>query len=190
MKNSISDLVASSMDSILKSAEHKALFGLKVADSSSKDEMCAKHGVKDDCPANDTKESDTASAKDSEMTDKSDTSYAKDSESEKTTKSHDSSSADDNAAKETSEESKTSTALDVAIDSLLTASAALDSVGMEKSAAYSLKLASLVVEAKKAKKDKKKGKKGDKKGDKKDSKKETSKSSKSDSKSSSKSSKK
>jgi hypothetical protein len=70
--------------------------------------------------------------------------------------------ADDNDArrkkKEKEEEEKdedsaddymSSSAFDVAIDSLLTASAALDVVGMEKSSSLSLKLAALVVEAKK-----------------------------------------
>jgi len=51
-------------------------------------------------------------------------------------------------------------AFDVAIDSLLTASAALDSVGLGRGSALTLKIASLVVEAKK--KDKK-SKKSDKK---------------------------
>ena len=46
-----------------------------------------------------------------------------------------------------------SAAYDVAIDSLLTASAALDSVGLDRGSALTLKIASLVVEAKK--KDKK-----------------------------------
>ena len=82
---------------------------------------------------------------------------------------------------------ESSAAFDVAIDSLLTASAALDSVGLGRGSALTLKIASLVVEAKKKdkkeKKDKKdskksskdsmsaKDKKSDKKSDKKDSKK-------------------
>jgi uncharacterized membrane protein YgcG len=56
-------------------------------------------------------------------------------------------------------EMEVSASFDVAIDSLLTASAALDDVGMEKNSALSLRIASLVVEAKKkVKEDKKKGK--------------------------------
>lgn len=51
-----------------------------------------------------------------------------------------------------------SAAYDVAIDSLITASAALDSLGLEKSATVSLKLASFIVEAKKVDKDKEKAK--------------------------------
>lgn len=46
-------------------------------------------------------------------------------------------------------EMSSTAALDIAIDSLLTASAALDSVGMDNGSTLSLKLASLVVEAKK-----------------------------------------
>ena len=56
-----------------------------------------------------------------------------------------------------------SVAFDVAIDSLLTASAALDSVGLGRGSALTLKIASLVVEAKKKdKKDKKDSKKSSK----------------------------
>lgn len=47
------------------------------------------------------------------------------------------------------EASKTAASFNIAIDSLLTASAALDAVGMSNGSALSLKLASLVVEAKK-----------------------------------------
>lgn len=58
---------------------------------------------------------------------------------------------------------KVSSAFDVAIDSLLTASAALDHVGLGRGSAISLKLASLVVEAKKKEKDSKKSSKDSKK---------------------------
>jgi hypothetical protein len=53
-------------------------------------------------------------------------------------------------------EERVSSAYNVAIDSLLVASAALDSVGLGQGSAISLKLASLVVEAKKKEKDSKK----------------------------------
>jgi len=53
-----------------------------------------------------------------------------------------------------------STAFNVAIDSLLTASAALDSIGLDKGSATILKLASMVIEAKKEDKKKKSKKKG------------------------------
>lgn len=66
------------------------------------------------------------------------------------------------------EEQDVSPAYDMAIDGLLTASAALDSIGLEKSATISLKLASLIVDAKKAdlKKSTKPGGKSTKPGDK------------------------
>ena len=86
---------------------------------------------------------------------------------------------------------ETSAAFDVAIDSLLTASAALDSVGLGRGSALTLKIASLVVEAKKKDKKEKDSKKKDskkdsqsakdKKSDKKDSKKDDKKSDKKDS---------
>lgn len=57
-----------------------------------------------------------------------------------------------------SDDDKVSSAYDVAIDSLLTASAALDHVNLGRGSAISLKLASLVVEAKKKEKDSKKSK--------------------------------
>ena len=67
---------------------------------------------------------------------------------------------DDNDARkkklDSSDENKVEASFNMAIDSLLTASAALDSLGMVKSSAFSLKLASLVVEAKKKEKDSKK----------------------------------
>jgi len=62
--------------------------------------------------------------------------------------------ADDFAASD--ETLETAAGFDVAIDSLLTASAALDDLGMEKTATLSLKLAELVVEAKKTEKGKSK----------------------------------
>ena len=55
-----------------------------------------------------------------------------------------------------------SVAFDVAIDSLLTASAALDSVGLGRGSALTLKIASLVVEAKKKDKKEKDSKKSSK----------------------------
>lgn len=60
---------------------------------------------------------------------------------------------------------ESSAAYDVAIDSLLTASAALDSVGLGRGSALTLKIASLVVEAKKKDKKDKDSKKSSKKSD-------------------------
>jgi hypothetical protein len=68
-----------------------------------------------------------------------------------------------------SDEDKVSSAYDVAIDSLLIASAQLDSIGLGRGSAISLKLASLVVEAKKKEKDSKKDSKKSSKDSKKDS---------------------
>lgn len=85
--------------------------------------------------------------------------------------------ADDNDARkhdsdeDDSDADDMSLALDTAVASLLSASAALDAVGFEKSASLSLKLASFVLEAKKKSDAKKKSKKDSKKSDKKDSKK-------------------
>jgi len=131
MRNqSVSDFVAAAMDAVLKSQEHKSLFGTQykfASDLNDAMDKCAKcKKDKDSCMC-------------------------------------DSSMADDN-------DEKVSSAFDVAIDSLLTASAALDNVGLVRGASLSLKLASLVVEAKKKEKDSKKSKKDSKK-DSKDSKK-------------------
>lgn len=181
MTKSVSDFVAASMDAVLKSSEHKTLFGYKKFAS---DTNCAEDH-----------EHDKESCGDSMMADDNDAKkkgkmppWLKDKKDESS--SSDSSSADDadlsfeamypdaaeyisakfpSAAKELGLHTKedlderfpvTSNLLDemgmsaaagfdIAIDSLLTASAALDGVGMEKTAALSLKLASLVVEAKK-----------------------------------------
>jgi len=100
----------------------------------------------DDNDARKKKDSSSDSSSDSQSADDNDARKKKDS----SDSSSDSSDADDD------EDMKSSAAFNVAIDSLLTASAALDVVGMEKSAALSLQLASLVVEAKKKDKESKK----------------------------------
>lgn len=178
--NSVSDFVAASMDAVLKSDQHKALFGTQYKFASS-DQMCAEHGKADSCDANapikidpdfgatptkgpkttgeygnadDMFADDENDAKDSDKKDS-----EKDEEDEDKKSDKDSASADDDDNDASDPEEMSSSAFDLAIDSLLTASAALDSVGMEKSSSLSLKLASLVVEAKKKdskdKKDKK-----------------------------------
>jgi hypothetical protein len=162
MKNNNSDMFAAAMDAILKSAEHKSLFNptYKVAC----DLNDVKDSTSDSSSSSSSSSSDTQSADDTSDSDESDSSCADDSSMES-----DSANVDDCS----SEDSKCSTAsYDVAIDSLLTASAALDSIGFEKSATISLQLASFIVEAKKkeVKKDKKKDMKKDKKDSKKDSK--------------------
>ena len=60
MKNqSVSDFVAATMDAVLNSAEHKALFGTQykfaqdMNDAKKHDSMCAKHNKMDSCAADD-----------------------------------------------------------------------------------------------------------------------------------------
>ena len=126
------------------------------------------------------KDSSSSSSDSSDADDDNDARKKKDSSSS----SSDSSDADDddNDARKKKDDSddssmaddglEPSVAFDVAIDSLLTASAALDSVGLGRGSALTLKIASLVVEAKKKDKDSKKSKK-DSKDSKKDSKKDS-----------------
>lgn len=164
MRNqSVSDFVAAAMDAALKSEEHKSLFGLhkSAQDLNDAKDKCGKcHEDKDSCSC------------DSSMADDNDARKAKKEDTKDSSK--DSSSADDNDARKAKkeedtkdssaadDEEKVSSAFDVAIDSLLTASAALDHVGLGRGSALSLKLASLVVEAKKKDKDSKKSKKDSK----------------------------
>lgn len=158
---SVSDFVAATMDAVLKSEAHKSLFGTQYKfasdESFADDSKCSKCEnatctcEKDTSSADDMLDADDNEAKKKKglppWLQKKDESCASDEE-------EDESMADDS-------EMKTSTAFDLAIDSLLTASAALDSVGMEKSAAFSLKLASFVVTAKKKDKKDKESKKSD-----------------------------
>lgn len=175
MKNqSVSDFVAASMNAVLNSKEHKSLFDVQY--KYAQDMNDAKKGKcadcdksKEDCKCDssmaDDDDNDARKSKDkdsNEAWDNDDNDARKDKDS-------DSSDADDddNDARKKKDEDEasdgleTSVAYDVAIDSLLTASAALDSVGLGRGSAFSLKLASLVVEAKKKDKDAKKDKKKD-----------------------------
>jgi hypothetical protein len=140
MKNqSISDFVAASMEAALNSKEHKALFSNQYKYAAA---TCTKCG-KADCKCDSAKADDSFFADDEN-----------DARKKKKEDSSDSSSADD---------MEVSAAFDVAIDSLLTASAALDHVGLDRGSVLTLKIASLVVEAKKEDKKKKKDKKDEKK---------------------------
>ena len=132
MKNkTISDFVAASMNAVMNSPQHKALFNnvykyASAEDSSSSmdqnDAKSKKHSKKcEDC-GEDLDNCCCSMSDDVPLP------------------------ADDNFS---AEEMSTKAAFDVAVDSLLTASAALDSVGMEHGSTLSLKLASLVAEAKK-----------------------------------------
>lgn len=136
MNKSVSDFVAASMNAVLNSNEHKSLFKLAYqADNNdakkSKKEKCedCKEDM-DNCYCMKADDFDLSTLDEEEF-------YAKDS-SNYVHDMHDS-----------SDEMHSTAALDVAIDSLLTASAALDSVGMDSGSTLSLKLASMVVEAKK-----------------------------------------
>lgn len=177
---SVSDFVATAMDAALKSQEYKTLFGTQYKFASDENDAkkhkheCGECGKDMDSCTCDSAMADDNDAKKGKMPpwlkdkkkDSSDESSAWDSD-DANKDSSDSSHADDED--NASDDIKSSAAFDVAIDSLLTASAALDAVGMEKSATFSLKLASLVVEAKKKEKESKKSKKDSK--DSKDSKK-------------------
>jgi hypothetical protein len=143
---SVSNFVAAAMDAALKSAEHKSLFGTQYKFASEVDENDAKGGCakckKESCECMDSSMSDDQNLSDDENDARKKKKEVEESSSSSSSSS-DSSSADDDA------NMAAEAAFNVAIDSLLTASAALDRVGLEKSAAYSLKLASFVVEAKK-----------------------------------------
>ena len=109
-------------------------------DSSLADDNDARRKAKkcEECskPKSECKCGDSSSADDNDA--------RKKKEKEESSSSSDSSSADD-------ADVKVQAALSVAIDSLLVASAALDSIGMEKSATVSLQVAGFVIEAKKKK---------------------------------------
>lgn len=135
--NGISDFVAATMDAVLKSEDHQSLFKTNYKFASDENDAKTKAKKKEVCPECD-QDQDKCYCGDSSMAKDHKAKMHKD-------KMH-------KAEKAEKEELKSTAGFDIAIDSLLTASAALDSVGMENSATFSLKLASLVVEAKKAKK--------------------------------------
>src|SRR5579885_3733462 len=155
---SVSDFVAATMDAVLRSEEHKSLFGTQYKfasdENDAKAKKCSKCGkdmdscmcdsaMADDNDARKKKDSKESSSDSSSASDMNDARKKKDSEDS----SSDSSSADDdNDARKKKDsssddssaddadaffkEEKVSSAFDVAIDSLLTASAAMDSVGL------------------------------------------------------------
>lgn len=204
MKNqSVSDFVAATMDAVLNSKEHKSLFDVQykyAQDMNAAKDSCSDCGSKhdgDSCMADDDnndarkskKDDDESSAWDdndarkAKKDDEDDASFAWD-DNDARKKKKDDEDEDKEDDSDASDGLEPSAAFDVAIDSLLTASAALDSVGLGRGSALVLKLASLTVEAKKkdkkdkdskkkdsqSAKDKKSDKKSDsKKSDKKDS---------------------
>jgi hypothetical protein len=163
---SVSDFVAAAMDATLNSAEHKALFGTQykfASDENAAKDKCGKCSKdKDSCMCDSAMADDNDARKHKETSSDSsgDSSHADDNDAKskvckecgkpKNFCKCDSASVNDGSG-ESGESVKAEAAFTVAIDSLLTASAALDSIGMDKSATFSLKLASLVVEAKKKK---------------------------------------
>jgi len=133
-KNSVSESVAREMNETLNSESHKSLFGTIYKSAQQLEVKMCEKCHKNPCVCADVaKVEDAACANDGV----------------------DVAMSDDSSGDE--DEDKTSTAaLDVAIDSLIRASAALDRVGFEKSATVTLNLAGLVAEAKKKKMEKKK----------------------------------
>jgi len=168
MKNDIADFVAKTMDNALKSPQYKSLFKLASHDHSDEcdcdDEGMAKDKSDDECfeaefdvawkDENGKMKTKKVKVKEDSMKDfeKSLKSLVKE------MKGEDEEKDDDKAADHKDPSSlyglSAATAFDVATDSLLTASAALDEVGMDNGSKLSLKLASLVVEAKKSAKEK------------------------------------
>jgi len=132
---SVSDYVANTMNAVLNSAEHKSLFNKYAQDVNEAKDKVEPSSCCGDKEFADDNEADDNSAKDS---------------SEKSSeKSCEKSCDKDSNSVKDEDLYDVSCAYDVAIDSLITASAALDSLGMEKSSSLSLKLASFIVEAKK-----------------------------------------
>lgn len=170
MKNSnISDFVAATMDAVLKSDEHKSLFATQYKYASDENDapcpvckqspcVCDKNKADDNDAAKKGKlppwlKKDESSADDNDVKDSADDSSD---DSSSSSSESDSSSADDYDARDPMDRScaddealQVSAAFDVAIDGLLTASAALDSIGLSNGSSLSLKLATLVVNAKK-----------------------------------------
>lgn len=169
---SVSDFVAAAMNAVLESDDHKSLFGSTYKKASYQVCPFCKEVVEPDItgacsnmtcrktlPKEDSANADTNFAKDeSSADDDADDNDSDDADADENNANDNDVDADECSA----DDEKISSAFDIAIDGLLTASAALDSVGFEKSSTLSLKIASFVVEAKKkekANKDKKKSKK-------------------------------
>ncbi len=181
MKNqSVSDFVAATMDAVLNSKEHKSLFDVQYKYAQDMNDAKKGHCSKCDkdmescsCDSSMADDNDARKAKKSDDEDSSmawDDNDARKKKKDSDEESDSSSADDDNDArkkKDSSDDDSSaddglgSTAFDVAIDSLLTASAALDQVGLGRGSALVLKIASLTVEAKKKDKKDKDSKKKD-----------------------------
>jgi hypothetical protein len=119
----LSDKIASDMRAYLESDECERVFGTKMATASTEEDSCAAHDhSSEEMDARDhSSEEDCGDATDHK----------------------------DEEDCDMAEDEKVSVALSTALASLLTASAALDSVGFEKSASLSLDVANFISEAKK-----------------------------------------
>jgi len=166
MKTSIASYIASEMDAKLKGEEFSSLFkSPKYASKDSEEkEDCSMADDMNNASAGDHKAPSPESlygvspAADGKVS--VDESAAEDD--------NDAEDADDeNDADDDSDDDDVSNALDASLASLLNASAALDSAGLEKTASLVLDLAGFVVTAKKKAKDSKKKKKDSKKDSKK-----------------------
>jgi hypothetical protein len=129
MKNS-ADYIAQSMKTLLDSPEYKKIFRVASSLEEKEDESCADD--KDEDMSKDESHADDKDKKDEDM------SYADDKDED------DCGMADDKLEDVTAN-------YDIAIDSLLTASAALDELNSPTGSAATIKLASIIVEAKKKK---------------------------------------
>lgn len=132
-----SDFIAATMVSVLDSTDHQQLFSGQYKTAASKCKDCQKAMDKCMCSMADDSDSDDFESDETEMLYEEPESYLEGDFF-----------ADD-------EELSATAAFDVAIEGLLTASAALDAVDMNHSSELSLKLASLVVQAKKIKEEEK-----------------------------------
>ena len=169
-KSSISDLVANTMNNILNSEEHNSLFK-KAYDTKS---HCSKCGhASDMCSCNYAddnfmsdkkhfhtgetckdcgKSSDMCSCGDGGMMADDDSSWVMDASDSSHGDHHDASDGghhNSSSHHDASDSSKMATAFNSALKDLITASAALDYVGLDKASELTLKIASLVSEAKK-----------------------------------------
>lgn len=199
MRNkSIADSVAETMQVVLDAPEYRNLFdsNYKFAsdENDAKDKKCSKCGEKmskDKCDCADANDAhDGSGSSDHADDDAVDDNSADDSLAQQVAFASDEQrdaisailNADDNIEvhddSNMSDDDTAYASMDLAVDSLLTASAALDNVGMGDKSSFILKVASLVVEAKKKKVEDKKKKKDSKKDskDSKDSKKDSKKS--------------
>jgi len=134
MKYSVANTVAQTMKTLLNSPDYQSIFKSASVGEDHEDENDARKKKKEE----DKKDEDKSYADDKDE----DMSYADD---------KDEDDGDDCAMADDEEKLEATANYDIAIDSLLTASAALDELGSPTGSAATIKLASLIVEAKKKK---------------------------------------